>query len=247
MVKKYYGYIGPNEDPGRCLQKPGRNIGGVAIGIIRMGCSNIVFFPGNISNASSFQYPVHYVFAEGADQAGVHLGDRQLLASVISCAKDLEAAGCRAVFASCGYFGNYQKEASDAVDIPVYLSSLIQIPFILRGLKRSQSVGILCSDAPNLSESMFRSCGISEADQERCLICGAENLPEFQNVLSDAGSMDSRKAQQELTELACSFTALHPEIGALLLECTEMPPSCAATIDATMASPKPRPADFVET
>jgi hypothetical protein len=65
---------------------------------------------------------------------------------LIAAAKQLELESCRAIIGACGYFEHFQKRVADALDIPVYLSSIIQVPWIRVGLRSDQQIGILCAD-----------------------------------------------------------------------------------------------------
>jgi len=60
-------------------------------------------------------------------------------------AKRLEQIGCRAIAAECGYFAYFQKDIAGYVDIPVFMSSLLQVPFIQQVIGPQKTVGIVCA------------------------------------------------------------------------------------------------------
>ena len=63
-------------------------------------------FPGDVRNASAFPFPVQYEVVEGVDlQALVWAEDKSpCLAPIQRAARKLEAMGCRAIAAECGYY-----------------------------------------------------------------------------------------------------------------------------------------------
>ena len=61
-----------------------------------------------------------------------------------------------------------------------------------------------------------------------------ENSPGFRGaILEDQGWMDLDQVQDEVVSTAVRLVADHPEIGALLLECSDMPPYSKQIQDAT--------------
>jgi hypothetical protein len=101
-------------------------------------------FPGDVRNASAFPYPIQYEIAEGVDNYRlVWKEDKsQCLEPIKRAAKRLEQIGCRAIAAECGYFAYFQKDIAGYVDIPVFMSSLLQVPFIQQVIGPQKAVGI---------------------------------------------------------------------------------------------------------
>src|SRR5690606_33870586 len=87
-------------------------------------------FPGDVRNASAYPFPIQYEIAEGVDIASLVRGPfrEELLAPVLKAARKLERMGCRAIAAECGYFAWFQKEIAESVSVPVFASSLLQVP-----------------------------------------------------------------------------------------------------------------------
>jgi hypothetical protein len=132
---------------------------------------------------------------------------------------------------ACGYFGYYQKEAAAALDVPVFLSSLLQISIIKHTLKADQQVGVICASRESLSKETLGACGVD--DPSELVIVGAQDLPEFKNILNCTCHYNPAQLERELTELAVKLTTDNPQIGALLLECSDMPPFSWAVQTAT--------------
>jgi hypothetical protein len=197
-----------------------QRIAGHAIGIIVLDVW-YPLLPGNVANATSYSFPVLYGTLKGAG-AEVLKGDTALLDKIIEAGKELEKQGVRAIVGSCGYFGFYQREAAAALHVPIFLSSLLQVPSIIQSLKVEQKVGIMCASADSLTPNIFKACGIDNLS--RVAIIGAQDLPEFKNILQSRGHFNSFKLEQDLVSLAKQFTKNNPDVGAILLECSDMPP-----------------------
>ena len=225
-IVRNWGYYGPAQRIGDLHVSQGQYMGGFVAGIMTLH-SWLPKPPGHVGNASSYPFPVRYMVVEGADQQRVHGCDEALLPALIDTARRLERDGCRMIAATCGYFGHFQKEVADAVDIPVYLSAVCQVPWIRVGLRSDQKIGILCGDAPSLKYRLFESCGISREDYERCVIYGAQDAPIFSSFIHKPGHYDVEGVKGELVSIAKNMVRDHPDIGAILLECTDMPPHAA--------------------
>ena len=69
-------------------------------------------------------------------------------------------------------------------------------------------------------------------------MAGTEGGREFFRVLIEAASedLDTGLAEQDILEAGRALVAAHPEVGAIVLECTNMPPYAAA-LRAALARP----------
>lgn len=228
-MPKKYGYMTGVHQSDEDISIPrGQAIGGHAIGILVLDL-HYPYFPGNVANATTFDFPVLYNVLKGAGDE-ILKADPALLDKVIAGGKELQEQGVRAIVGSCGYFGNYQKDAAAALDVPVFLSSLLQVPLIMQSLKADQKVGILCAVEDSLTPNMLASCGIP--DLSRIAIAGAQDIPDFRRILQFEGQFSSRRLEEELVKLAKQLVSDNPEMGALLIECTDMPPYAWAIQDA---------------
>ncbi len=217
-----YGFMpGPEQVNTQISMAKGRLTGGNAIGILVMN-DWYPYLPGDVANASTYDFPVHYKILEDITVERILRADPALLDLVIEGGKELQKQGVRAIVGACGYFGNYQKEAAAILDVPVFLSSALQIPIIRQGLKPNQKVGIICAVADSLTPELLSQCGVG--DLPDVAIAGAQDLPEFQNILQGTGHFNGYRLQQELVGLAKQFVSNNPDVGAILLECSAFPP-----------------------
>jgi len=202
----------------------GRVMGGVAIGIIVFGGGGVPLVPGNVGNATTFSFPVCYKAIEAANAERVvsTKPDQLVLEQLIEAGRELEKQGCRAITSDCGYFANYLPEVAEALNVPTFLSSLMQVTIISRALKPGQKVGIICANSDVLQTApALKNCGIN--DLSTIVIAGAQDLSEMKNILEGTGHLNPGKFEQELVGLAKETVSENPDIGALLLECAEMP------------------------
>jgi hypothetical protein len=212
---------GPEQPDTDIKMLKGQAVAGAAIGILVLD----LWYPyvlGNVANGSTFNFPVLFKILKGSTGQQVVTGAPALLDMILEAGKELEQQGVRAIVGACGYFGHFQKEASVRLNVPTFLSSVLQVPIIMRGLKPSQKVGIICANSPYLTPSLLGQCGVT--DLSRVVIVGAEDLSEFRNIIEGTGHFNSHKIEQQMVGLAKQFVSKNPEIGAILLECSDMPP-----------------------
>jgi hypothetical protein len=191
------------------------------------------FIPGDVGNASTYDFPVLYREVKGATfDAVIVRQDPAMAPLVVEAAEDLVRQGVKAVTSDCGYFGAYQREVADAVAVPVFLSSLMQAPLILSTLGPSRTLAVLVANGASLSDRVLEKIGIS--DTSRIVFRGLEDKTEFRRtVLDECGTLDVDAVEQEVVDAALEVQADHPETGAILLECSDLPPYSAAVQAAT--------------
>ncbi|MEN6414265.1 MAG: aspartate/glutamate racemase family protein [Veillonellales bacterium] len=195
---------------------------GAEIGIIMLD----TIFPrivGDIGNAGTFSFPVRYKTVHRAFPTKVVLeNDAALLSGFIAAARELEAEGVRALTTSCGFLAVYQQELAAAVSIPVFASSLLQVPLVERMIAPNRKVVIVTAHKGKLSSRHLLGTGITG---EPPVIVGMEEKPEFyQTFVMQKTTMDLDKVREEVEETACKIKENYREAGAIVLECTNLPP-----------------------
>ena len=201
----------------------GTNLSGIPIGIL---CLETYYGrpPGHIRNASTFQFPVMYRIVKGATaKRVVKQADPELLEPFIEAAQELEQEGVMAITGSCGFLALFQDKLADAVNIPVFTSSLIQIPLVHSMLRRNQLVGILTASKSTLTESHLNAVG---AGAVPVCLAGMDEQPEFCEVVIEArrSDLDLDRLGEEVLAVVDRMAEIHPEMGALVIECTDLPP-----------------------
>ncbi len=219
---KDYRYINNDTSPSIITQKKGQYVSGYSVGILYLDQCWYPILPGNVANLSTYDFPVRLKRVPNCTTSKVLNGEISVLENIIIAAKELEAEGARAISAACGFFGNYQKEVAAAVDIPVYLSSIIQLPWIKSGLKEGKKIGVLTAFEQGMTEGLFKSCGIE--DSSSYIISDLSYLPEFSAIINNDGSFDNEIVKKEVVSAAKKLIDANPDIEAVLLECSDLPP-----------------------
>lgn len=189
-------------------------------------------FPGDVRNPSAFPFPIQYDIAcDVSNKTLVWDQDKTPVREpIIASAQRLERYGCRAIAAECGYFAYFQEDVAEAVNVPVFTSSLLQVPFAQTLIGPKKKVAILCAQRRFLTDKHLTSVGINP--DSPIVIGGAQDelgVTEF-NKLWDP---EKRSADpyanydlcaQQMIEATKTLVARDPEIGAIVFECTGMQP-----------------------
>ena len=212
----------------------GKNIFGFSIGILMLE-SKFPRIPGDMGNATTWNFPVLYkVVKDASPDAVVRKGDRNLLELFITAAKELEKEGVRAITTNCGFLAMFHNEMASAVNVPVFTSSLMQVPLVYAMLKPTQRVGIITINSKSLSQKHLGAVGVDKVPH---VILGTEDEEEFTRaILDNEMELDVEKSKADLVKVADRLVSDNPDVGAIVLECTNMMPYAAA-IQETVGLP----------
>ncbi len=202
----------------------------LGIGVLMLD-TQFTRLPGDIGNARSWSVPVQFRVVRGASPRRViEEADPTLLQPFIEAAQELIAMGVRGITTSCGFLALFQKEMAAALPVPVATSSLLQAPLIERMLPAGQRVGILTYSPDALTPRHLAAVGVAPDTP----IGGPPEGSRFRAVYGNRGdAADKAVLEAEVLDAALALTRRHPEVGALLLECTNLPPHAAAIARAT--------------
>ena len=203
----------------------GKAIYGAAIGILMLE-ARFPRIPGDIGHAGTFPFPVLYKVVAGARPEHVVRRRAQgLLDAFVDGARELVSMGADGITTNCGFLSLFQSELTAACDVPVATSSLMQVPFIERLLLPGRRVGILTVSAASLTPDHLEQAGVSPDTP----IQGTEGGRELTRVLlGDEERLDVAAARHDVLNAGETLVQRHPEVGAVLLECTNMCPYAAA-------------------
>lgn len=112
--------------------------------------------------------------------------------------------------------------------IPIATSSLIQVPSIIAWLPPQKDVGIVTFDGSQLTHTHFAQLGIPNQQHHRLHIAGPPRHGALQQLVREGASYDRPVIEMELVSVAKALVEQHPNIGAIVLECTQMPPFAGA-------------------
>lgn len=179
--------------------------------------------PGDTAHVGTYPYPVLMKVVEAADVAQVAQGDRSIEAEIVAAAQELERMGVKAISSNCGFLLHYQDAVRDAVSVPVYMSSLLQLPMIARSIGSDQKIAILTAFKERLTSDVLNLAGLSE-DVET-VTSSIEATSEFRNMAHE--DLDTDAFGTRLEEAARKMFDESGNVGALLLECALFPPYAA--------------------
>jgi hypothetical protein len=207
---------------------------GISIGILMLDC-HIPFIPGDVGNASTYNFPVQFQKVQGATgDAVINRQDPAITPHFVEAAQLLAAQGVRAITGDCAYMGAYQAAVAEAVEVPVFLSSLLQVPMVLAMLARDRKLAVLVANGSTVSDRLLAPVGITEALRDRLVIRGLEDKEHFRSVILDeSGELDFSRMESEVVESAMQVLQDEPSVGAFLLECSDLPPYSHAIYRAT--------------
>jgi hypothetical protein len=142
--------------------------------------------------------------------------------------------GCRAIAAECGYFAYFQRDIAGYVDVPVFMSSLLQVPWAQRLIGQDKVVGLLAARKDKLKQAHLDAVGIQSGSNY--VVSGAEDdgrCPEFEHLWYEPERTDPPgayydKAEKDFLAVAIEFHREHPNMGAMVLECTGFQPFARA-------------------
>ena len=214
---------------------------GYAAGILCMD-EYLPFPPGTVNNPSTFDYPILYKLVPGWSSADVIAGaETNFLPALLEKARELEQAGVRFISGNCGYAIRLQREVANAVNIPVALSPLVQLPIIAASLGPAQSIGVIGAAAPPLSAEFIDASGFKVENE--LIVRGLQDEPGFARLLAACGvgaekqdhllEYNTDDIRTDIVRVATQMQVENPGMGALLLECSEFPLYAKAVQDAT--------------
>jgi len=189
-------------------------------------------FPGDVRNASTYPYPIQYEIVEGVDiESLVYKEDKSpCLEPIKTAAKKLERMGCRAISAECGYFSYFQKEIAACVDVPVFMSSLLQVPLAQQVIGPDKVVGLYVGTKGAVRDEHLTAVGIQPGSNYVIEgACDDDVCLEFVNLWI-TGKRPERpeayydRAAKEFVIQGVNFFKQNPNMGAMVMECTGFPP-----------------------
>lgn len=216
------------------LARGGRAIYGVPLGILMLE-ARFPRIPGDMGNGTTWPFPVLYKVVPGASPEKVVVGGAAgLLPDFIAAAQELVRLGAEAITTNCGFLSLFQAELAAAVGVPVATSSLMQVPWVQATLPPGQRVGVVTVNKAGLTPRHLAAAGVPLDTP----ITGTEGGREFYRVLikAEKDDMDVALARQDILDAGRALVAAHPEVGAVVLECTNMPPY-AADLQAALGLP----------
>lgn len=208
----------------------GKGDGAAFMGILMLDTA-FPRLPGDIGNPATFGFATRKQVVSGAQPDRIVLDDASnWLPLFVEAARKLEEQGARLITTSCGFLAPFQEALEAAVQIPVLTSSLHLYHRIAAGLDVGKETGILTISPDTLSQAHLAAARIPPG----AIVGGLPVQSHFRrSILENRTTLDRQKSEREHVAAALAMQTEHAQLGAILLECTNMPPYAAAIATAT--------------
>ena len=191
---------------------------------------------GDAGNPASYPMPVRLRVVDGADGPVIVRGGRppaDLVARFRGAAQALEADGAAAIVSTCGFLVTVQADIAAAVRVPVMVSALSLLPSLTMTVG-GRPIGVLTASAPSLDGALAAAGLPAQAVR----VAGLDDVPAFADVFPVPKARQSDRLDRAALEAAavakaCALMDGEPDLGAILLECGNLPPYAAAIRAAT--------------
>lgn len=186
--------------------------------------------PGDIDHPGSYDYDVFYRVVPGLTFEMCQAGKMtdEVKAEFIEAVHWLEARGVTGITGDCGFMMWFQALARESGKggCPVFMSALAQLPAVTAAYGGHEKIAIMTANSETLlpMKDLIRDeCGMEMDDGERYIFVGCQDVPGFEAVAAGE-KVDVEAVTPGMIAKAKSVLEQHPEIRAILLECTELPP-----------------------
>jgi len=185
--------------------------------------------PGDIGNPETFAGNAIYEIVPGALVGRVVRAatpDRELIAPFLAARDRLVRAGVGLVTTSCGFLVRFQAALASGCAVPVVSSGLLALPALAQSCAaQGRRAGVITIHAGRLTPDYLVAAGGDAATP----VEGTESGHALTaKILADATDLDFAAAERDVVEAGERLRARCPDLGAILLECTNMPPYRAA-------------------
>ena len=201
---------------------------GPPLGVVMLD-HDLVRPPGDVGNPDTFPFPTLHRMIKGVSLERLLNRDPAILEELIRAGRELEQAGAWGLASGCGFFVIFQAQVAAALSIPVFLSSLIQVPFVQQTIGPKAAVGVLTAHSGRLTQDHLKAAG---ASLESTVKVGLQDKPAFyEGVLKSGGEYDQEAMEKEIVagaEVLAAQEINGRPVRAIVFECTNLPPFAQA-------------------
>lgn len=182
--------------------------------------------PGDAGNPSTWPFPVRIArVPESTPERVVRGRAAGLMDAFVAAGCELADAGAAGIITTCGFLVLHQRELAARLPVPFASSSLLQLPLLARSLPAGKRAGVITIDAAALARAHLLAAGADPATP----VVGVEPAGELaQTILGDRAALAVGAAERDVLAAGERLVAEHADIGAIVLECANMPPYAAA-------------------
>ena len=178
--------------------------------------------PGDVGNPVTWPFPVRIsIVRDASPERVVRERAAGLVDAFVAAGRELAAEGAAAIITTCGFLALHQLSMAARLPVPFASSSLLQLPMLARTLPAGRRPGVITIDAGALTRAHLLAVG---ADPETPVV-GVDPEGEFaRTFLENRPTLHVPAAEREILAAGQRLVAQHPEVGAIVLECANMPP-----------------------
>ncbi|MBS36966.1 MAG: hypothetical protein CMO26_13705 [Thiotrichales bacterium] len=185
---------------------------------------------GDVGNSSTFNYPVMLKTVSGATPTEVTGPNvERLLDAFASGAAELIEQDAAGITTTCGFLAVLQPRLAARCTVPFAASSLLQVPSVQATLPAGRRVGIITFSAQLLTAAHLQGAGVPADTPLEGL---APDSAFYRMIIEGHDHIDVEQAERDVVAAGQRLIDQHPEIGAIVVECANMPPYSAALRDA---------------
>lgn len=207
-----------------------KSVYGASVGILMLE-ARFPRIPGDMGNGLTWPFPVQYkVVKQASPDTVVRNGAAGLLDAFIKAGQELIDQGVDGITTNCGFLALMQDELQQALPVPVATSSLMQVPMVEALLPAGKRAGILTISSSTLTDDHLKAANVPLDTP----IQGTDDGQEFTRaILDNEEFLDVELARDDNVTFARKLVQDNPDVGAIILECTNMVPYAADIRAAT--------------
>ncbi|MDA8889161.1 aspartate/glutamate racemase family protein [Hellea sp.] len=195
---------------------------------------------GHANNMQTYDFPVRLAFVDDPfDPVGYVESSSENggwnIKSWITAARQLEEDGVRAIVSGCGLAGSIHSKLQASLEIPLYSATLQFVNHFADQIGRDKRVGILTIGENFLNarnQALFAECGVDKNVKIACAgMYNSEYKNDFMKYLMETGNVEV--ATSDVVNTVMAMIEKYPDIGGIVVECTDLPPFSQAIREAT--------------
>jgi hypothetical protein len=195
--------------------------------------TNFTRFAGDIGDPGSHAAALFERVPQATARRIVGVTDDAFVEPFVAAGERLIKRGATHITTSCGFLVTYQAVLARRLTVPVITSSLLVLPTLAAMMPDNRRVGVLTFSGTALLVQHLAAAGAA-ADTP---IQGLEPGCHFQRVIFEEWTgdpvIDFAARDADVANAARALISRCPDLGAILLECTNFPPHRATITQTT--------------
>lgn len=186
--------------------------------------------PGDVGNPDTWPFPVLMNTVQGATPTRV-TGPQidELLDLFVVGAHELVDQGVQGITTTCGFLAALQRPLAERCPVPLAATSLLQIPSIEALLPAGKRVGVVTFSAKLLTPDHLAGAGAPRDTPREGL---SEDSEFYRMIIEGHKTLDFVAAERDTVAAAQRLADNNPDVGAIVVECANMPPYSARIREA---------------